>query len=83
MQAFVNPYASDAIQRVPLTYENMSMLQRECDVTAEEYEALLVFCGWCLSLLILHYSDFTLPCTFCPSTKLALKSLSPMTLPIK
>jgi hypothetical protein len=63
MQAFVNPYASDATQRVPLTYENMSMLERECDVTAEEYEALLIFCGWYLSLLIPHYSDFILLCT--------------------
>ncbi|KAH9970281.1 hypothetical protein BGW80DRAFT_1461399 [Lactifluus volemus] len=45
MQAFVNPFASDAIQRVPLTYENMSMLERECDVPPEEYEALLIFCA--------------------------------------
>jgi hypothetical protein len=63
MQAFVNPFASDAIQRVPLTYENMSMLERECDVPPEEYEALLIFCGWYLSLLILHYSDFVVLCT--------------------
>lgn len=60
MQASVNPFASDATQRVPLTYENLKMLERECFVTKEERKTLLLFCGWYPSLVLTHHSNFSL-----------------------
>jgi hypothetical protein len=60
MQASENPFASDATQRVPLNYENLKMLERECFVTEEERKTLLLFCGWYPSLVLTHHSDFSL-----------------------
>ncbi|KAI0250470.1 hypothetical protein BJV78DRAFT_562129 [Lactifluus subvellereus] len=45
MQDSVNPFASDATQRVPLTYENLKLLERECFVTKEGHKVLLIFCA--------------------------------------
>ncbi|KAI0298160.1 hypothetical protein B0F90DRAFT_1818847 [Multifurca ochricompacta] len=45
MQPSMNPYASSAADRVPLAYENVKMLERECDLTDEEHDAMLRFCA--------------------------------------
>jgi hypothetical protein len=45
MNAFANPFASSPTKRVPLIYENLKMLERECDLTKEDSGILTRFCG--------------------------------------
>ncbi|KAI0265552.1 hypothetical protein BC834DRAFT_165367 [Gloeopeniophorella convolvens] len=45
MHQSANPYQFDTEERIKLTYENVMMLQRDCDLAPEEYDALLSFCA--------------------------------------
>ena len=40
-----NSSASSTTIRVPLVYENLRMLERECDLTPKDYDILIRFCG--------------------------------------